>query len=59
MLVSTRRSGSDAFAKFRLNSFNPLKTDKKTNKAIVLAIIPTEAIPVIILIALFLLKLTA
>ena len=58
-VVSTRKSGSETFAKFKLNSFKPLKTDKKTNKAIVLAMIPTEAIPVIILIALFLLKLTA
>ena len=59
VVVSIRKSGSEALAKFKLNSFKPLKTDKKTKSAIVLAIIPTEAIPVIMLIALFLLKLTA
>ena len=58
-VVSIRKSGSEALVKFKLNSFKPLKTDKKTKSAIVLAIIPTEAIPVIMLIALFLLKLTA
>jgi hypothetical protein len=48
-----------ALAKSRVNSFNPLKTDKNTNKAMVLAIIPTDAMPVMILMALFLLKLIA
>ena len=59
LVFSIRKSGSETFAKFKLNSFNPLKTDKKTKSAIVLAIIPTEAIPVMMFIALFLLKLTA
>jgi hypothetical protein len=34
-------------------------TDKKTNNAMVLAIIPTDEMPVIMFIALFLLKLIA
>ena len=55
--VSILKSGSVTFAKFKVNSFKPLKTDKKTNKAMVLAIIPSDAIPVIMFIALFLLKL--
>ena len=59
VVVSNLKSGSVAFAKFKVNSFNPLKTDKKINNAIVLAIIPTEAMPVIIFMALFLLKLIA
>ena len=55
--VSNLRSGSVVFAKFKVNSFSPLKTERKTKRAMVLAIIPMEAIPVMIFIALFLLKL--
>jgi len=50
-------SGSKSLEKDKLNSRNPLKTDKTTNKAIAPTTIPTAAIPVIILIALFLLLL--
>ena len=57
--VSKRKSESVTFEKFKDISFNPLKTDKKTNNAMVLAIIPTDEMPVIMFIALFLLKLIA
>ena len=58
-IVSNLISGSEALAKFNVNSFSPLKTDKKINKAVVLAIIPREAMAVIMFMALFLLRLIA
>ena len=51
------KSGSKSLLKDMLNSRNPLKTDKTTNKASAPTIIPNDAMPVIILIALFLLLL--
>ena len=50
-------SGSEALVKLKLKSRSPLNTDKTINKAIELAIIPIEAIPVIMFIDEFLLKL--
>ena len=51
------KSGSISFEKERLKTFNPLKTDKTTNKAIAPTMIPILAMRLMILIALFLLLL--
>ena len=51
------KSGSIALANERLNSFNPLNTDSTTKRASAPMIIPTLAIRLIMLIALFLLVL--
>lgn len=51
------KSGSESLEKDKLKTRNPLKTESTTNKAIAPTIIPMEAMPVIILIALFLLLL--
>ena len=51
------KSGSKSLEKDKLKSLNPLKTDNTTKSAIVPTMIPTEAIAVIILIALLLLLL--
>ena len=50
-------SGSEALVKLKLKSLKPLNTDKTISNAIELAIIPNDAIPVIIFIDEFLLKL--
>ena len=57
--ASIFKSGSVELLKLKLKSFKPLKTDITTNKAIALTIIPSEAIPVIIFMAVLLLKLKA
>jgi hypothetical protein len=53
----TFKSGSKSFEKDKLNTLNPLKTERTTNKAMAPTIIPPEAILVMMLIALFLLLL--
>lgn len=50
------KSGSKSLLKDKLKSFNPLKTESTTNKAIAPTITPPEAIPVIMFMALFLLE---
>ena len=56
-VLLTLRSGSISLVKERLNSFKPVKTESTTNSAIAPTITPILAIPLIILIALFLLLL--
>lgn len=57
LVGNTFKSGSKSLENDKLNTFNPLKTDITTNNANVPTMIPNEAIPVIILIALLLLLL--
>lgn len=57
VVLEILRSGSKSLLKDKLKSLRPLKTESTTNKANAPTIIPTEAMPLMILIALFLLAL--